>query len=106
MKILEPDVIALLVGDFNVMPTALGVYKPERWIADVLYRSEVRQANSDFIEQGWTDAIRHLHPDERIYTFWKYPPSARSSPANRASATSALVLNATASIFGWWESFA
>jgi hypothetical protein len=34
-----------------------------------VYRPEVRQANSDFIEQGWTDAIRHLHPDERIYTF-------------------------------------
>lgn len=30
MKILEPDVIALLVGDFNVMPTAPDVYKLER----------------------------------------------------------------------------
>jgi len=33
MKILEPDILALLVGDFNVMPTALGVYKPKRWTA-------------------------------------------------------------------------
>jgi exodeoxyribonuclease-3 len=24
------------------------------------------------VEQGWTDALRSLHPDERIYTFWKY----------------------------------
>ncbi len=22
--------------------------------------------------QGWTDALRALHPDERIYTFWNY----------------------------------
>lgn len=72
MELLELDIPALLVGDFNVMPIAWGVYKPERWIADALYRPEVRQAHSDFIEQGWTDAIRHPHPDERIYTFWKY----------------------------------
>ena len=24
------------------------------------------------VEQGWTDALRALHPDERIYTFWNY----------------------------------
>ena len=24
------------------------------------------------VAQGWTDAVRVLHPDERIYTFWKY----------------------------------
>ncbi len=24
------------------------------------------------VEQGWTDALRSLHPDDRIYTFWKY----------------------------------
>lgn len=71
-EILELDVPALLVGDFNVMPTALDVYKPDRWIDDALYRPEVRHAYSHFIEHGWTDAIRHLHPDERIYTFWKY----------------------------------
>ena len=22
--------------------------------------------------QGWTDALRALHPDETIYTFWDY----------------------------------
>jgi exodeoxyribonuclease-3 len=24
------------------------------------------------LAQGWTDAIRHLHPTERVYTFWDY----------------------------------
>ncbi len=24
------------------------------------------------VTQGWTDALRALHPGERIYTFWKY----------------------------------
>lgn len=61
-----------LVGDFNVMPTDLDVYKPERWTDDALFRPEVRAAYAKLVKQGWTDALRELHPDERIYTFWDY----------------------------------
>lgn len=61
-----------LVGDFNVMPTDLDVYAPERWRDDALFAPEVREAYADLVAQGWTDALRKLHPDERIYTFWKY----------------------------------
>lgn len=62
----------VLAGDYNVMPTDLDVYAPERWIDDALFRPEVRDAYRRLAEQGWTDALRTLHPDERIYTFWKY----------------------------------
>jgi exodeoxyribonuclease-3 len=62
----------VLAGDYNVMPTDLDVYKPERWIADALFRPEVRDAYRSLVAQGWTDALRALHPDERIYTFWDY----------------------------------
>lgn len=71
-ELLDLDVPAILIGDFNVIPTDLDVYKPERWLDDALFRPQVRKAYSDLVAQGWTDAIRHLHPDERIYTFWKY----------------------------------
>jgi len=62
----------ILAGDYNVMPTDLDVYKPERWINDALFRPETRAAYAKLVKQGWTDAIRTLHPDERIYTFWDY----------------------------------
>ena len=62
----------VLTGDYNVMPTELDVYKPERWVNDALFRPEVRTAFKNLIEQGWTDAIRKLYPDEIIYTFWDY----------------------------------
>jgi exodeoxyribonuclease-3 len=71
-ELLELEVPTLLVGDFNVVPTDLDVYKPERWENDALFRPEVRKAYEKLVAQGWTDAIRHLHPVERIYTFWKY----------------------------------
>lgn len=61
-----------LVGDFNVMPTELDVYKPERWVDDALFRPEVRAAYAALLKQGWTDSIRTLFGDKRIYTFWDY----------------------------------
>jgi exodeoxyribonuclease-3 len=71
-ELLELGVPVVLAGDYNVMPTDLDVYKPERWIDDALFRPEVRTAFKSLVEQGWTDALRTLHPDERIYTFWDY----------------------------------
>ncbi len=71
-ELLASDAPVVLAGDYNVMPTELDVYKPERWTDDALFRVEVRAAYRDLVGQGWTDALRHLHPGERIYTFWDY----------------------------------
>jgi exodeoxyribonuclease III len=62
----------VLAGDYNVIPTERDVYKPERWVDDALFRVEVREAFSKLIQQGWTDSLRTLHPEETIYTFWDY----------------------------------
>jgi exodeoxyribonuclease-3 len=71
-ELLKEGCPTVLAGDFNVMPTDLDVYAPERWRDDALFRPEVRAAYARLLKQGWTDAIRTLHPDERIYTFWDY----------------------------------
>jgi exodeoxyribonuclease III len=71
-KLLVSNQPVMLAGDFNVMPTDLDVYKPERWLDDALFAPEARAAYSRLLAQGWTDALRTLHPDERIYTFWDY----------------------------------
>ncbi len=69
LELKEPVV---LTGDYNVMPTELDVYKPENWVNDALFLPEVRTAFKNLVAQGWTDALRKLHPDEKIYTFWDY----------------------------------
>ena len=71
-ELLATGAPVVLVGDYNVMPTELDVYKPERWVNDALFRVEVRDAFRRLAAQGWTDALRTLHPGERIYTFWDY----------------------------------
>ncbi|MES2759326.1 MAG: exodeoxyribonuclease III [Pseudomonadota bacterium] len=62
----------VLAGDFNVIPTGFDVYKPERWVDDALFRTETREAFGRLMAQGWTDSLRTMHPDEKIFTFWDY----------------------------------
>ncbi len=71
-ELLASKAPVVLAGDFNVMPTELDVYKPERWVDDALFAPEVREAFAALVAQGWADAVRKLHPGERIYTFWHY----------------------------------
>jgi exodeoxyribonuclease-3 len=62
----------VLAGDYNVIPTELDVYKPERWLDDALFRPETRAAYGRLLAQGWIDSLRQRHPGERVYTFWDY----------------------------------
>jgi exodeoxyribonuclease-3 len=70
--LLADRIPVVLAGDFNVIPTEQDVYKPENWLEDALFRPEVRTAYQKLLARGWTDALRTLHPEERIYTFWDY----------------------------------
>jgi exodeoxyribonuclease III len=70
--LLASEAPVILVGDFNVIPSDLDVYKPERWIDDALFRPEVRDAFAGLLREGWLDALREQHPGEPIYTFWDY----------------------------------
>ncbi|NWL76934.1 exodeoxyribonuclease III [Pseudomonas taiwanensis] len=62
----------VLAGDFNVVPTDFDIYNPRSWQKDALLQPESRACYQRLLEQGWTDALRALYPEERIYTFWDY----------------------------------
>lgn len=71
-SLLDQKIPVILTGDFNIIPTEIDVYKPERWVDDALFRPETRDAFRRLLAQGWTDALRKLYPDEILYTFWDY----------------------------------
>jgi exodeoxyribonuclease-3 len=71
-ELIDTGAPVVIAGDYNVMPTELDVYKPERWLDDALFRPETRAAYQRLLDQGWTDALRTMHPGEVIYTFWDY----------------------------------
>jgi len=71
-ELLNLDAPVVLAGDYNIIPTDADVYAPERWRDDALFAPEARAAYARIVDMGWADALRHLHPNETIYTFWKY----------------------------------
>jgi exodeoxyribonuclease-3 len=68
-KLLSFGLPVALIGDFNVIPTDLDTYKPEKYINNALFRAESRKAFEGLVDSGWTDAIRKIYSNERIYTF-------------------------------------
>lgn len=71
-KLLQDGVPAVLAGDYNAAPTEIDIYPTSSWNDDALVQGQSRAAYAWLVNQGWTDAIRELHGDERIYTFWHY----------------------------------
>jgi exodeoxyribonuclease III len=70
--LLKAGVPVVLAGDYNVVPTAFDIYETHSYDNDALVQPRSRAAFARLVKQGWTDAIRALHPDDRIYTYWDY----------------------------------
>ncbi len=70
--LLATDLPVVLAGDYNVVPTDADIYKSKSWAKDALLQPESRAAFRRIVEQGWTDAIRAVHPTAASYTFWDY----------------------------------
>jgi exodeoxyribonuclease-3 len=76
-KLLEAEEVALLGGDYNVIPTDADVYDPDAWRDDALFRPETRAGLRSVMNLGFVDAFRALHPEaEHAYTFWDYQGGA------------------------------
>ena len=62
----------VLAGDYNVVPTAQDIYPTKSYDDDALLQPQSRAAYKRLLAQGWVDAVRALHPDAPMYTFWDY----------------------------------
>jgi exodeoxyribonuclease-3 len=71
-KLLKEDLPIVLAGDYNVAPTPFDIYPTRSWDKDALIQPKSRAAFASLVAQGWTDAIRVLHPDQPMFTFWHY----------------------------------
>jgi exodeoxyribonuclease-3 len=71
-KLLKSGAPVVLAGDYNAVPTDFDIYSMTSWKDDALVQPETRAAYRKLLDQGWTDALRTLHPDKPMYTFWDY----------------------------------
>jgi exodeoxyribonuclease-3 len=62
----------VLAGDYNVVPTDRDIYPTRSYVRNALIQPESRAAFRRILDQGWADAVRTLHPDAPMYTFWDY----------------------------------
>ena len=70
--LLAAKIPVALLGDFNVVPTERDIYPTRSWDKDALVQPESRAEFARLMDQGWLDAVRALHPDQPMYTFWDY----------------------------------
>jgi exodeoxyribonuclease-3 len=71
-KFIKQDIPIVLAGDYNVAPTGFDIYPTKSWDRDALIQPKSRAAFKSLVAQGWTDAIRELHPEKPMFTFWDY----------------------------------
>jgi exodeoxyribonuclease III len=71
-KLLKQDIPVVLAGDYNVAPTGFDIYPTKSWDKDALIQPKSRAAFKALVAQGWTDAVRTLHPAKPMFTFWDY----------------------------------
>jgi exodeoxyribonuclease-3 len=62
----------VLAGDYNVVPTEADLYANHSFAGNALLRPESRAAFQRLLDQGWTDALRAIHPEGPLWTFWSY----------------------------------
>jgi len=72
-ELLAEERPVVLAGDWNVVPEDRDVFSARAAANDALLQPETREAWRRILHQGWTDALRALHPrEDRLYTFWDY----------------------------------
>jgi exodeoxyribonuclease III len=64
----------VLAGDYNVVPTAQDIYvsKSNSYAKNALVQPQSRAAFGRLLELGFTDALRRIHPNGPLWTFWDY----------------------------------
>ena len=72
VDIINSEQPTVILGDFNVIPQKEDAADPELWTNDALYCYETRSQFRKLINLGFTDALRALHPTEKVFTFWDY----------------------------------
>jgi exodeoxyribonuclease-3 len=75
-ELLTSEEVALMAGDWNVIPQAEDAKRPEAWEGDALYLPETKAAFRRILNLGFTEAFRAEEAGPGHYTFWDYQRGA------------------------------
>ncbi|MDO9384660.1 MAG: exodeoxyribonuclease III [Hyphomicrobiaceae bacterium] len=72
----DEEMPVVLAGDFNIIPEPQDAKRPAAWVNDALFQPESRSFYREYLNAGFTDALRACHPEPDVYTFWDYQAGA------------------------------
>ena len=75
-ELLTSEEVAVMAGDYNVIPEARDAARPDAWRDDALFREETRAAWRRIVNLGFTEAVRETNQADEVYTFWDYQGGA------------------------------
>jgi exodeoxyribonuclease-3 len=77
--LLDAGAPVVVLGDWNTAPQAIDLARPKENEKTSGFRPEEREALQRWIDAGWTDAFRHLHPQRAgAYSWWSQRPGVRA----------------------------
>jgi len=76
VELIALEIPVVLAGDYNVIPSDADIANPKAMADDALMQPESRAAFRRICTQGWTDALRQIHPTGPLWTFWDYQAGA------------------------------
>ncbi len=78
LKELEQTKPVIVCGDFNVCHQEIDIARPKaNYNKSAGYTQVEIDGMTNFLEAGFVDTFRHLHPDEVKYSWWSYRAGAK-----------------------------
>lgn len=74
--LLAGEEVALMAGDYNIIPQDEDAARPDAWREDALARPESRAAWRRIVNLGFTEAFRTRNQLPGQYSFWDYQAGA------------------------------
>jgi exodeoxyribonuclease-3 len=74
--LLASEEVALMAGDYNVIPEPRDAENPDKWIEDALFLPESRAAFRRIVNLRFHDTIRETTQADHVYSFWDYQRGA------------------------------
>ena len=74
--LLATEEVALMAGDYNVIPEARDAARPDDWRDDALFAEPTLEAWRKIVNLGFTEGLRATTQADEVYTFWDYQAGA------------------------------
>lgn len=67
----------IILGDYNIVHQDIDIHNPQRRDRPSGFRPEERAWLDEWFNGPFTDAYRHLYPDQQQFSWWSYRAGAR-----------------------------